>query len=36
MSEKVAALMSKVLERMDRLEEEHKRLRQALADKEGI
>lgn len=34
MSEKVAALMGKVLERMDRLEQEHQRLRQALADKE--
>lgn len=35
MSEKVAALMGKVLERMDRLEQEHQRLRQALADKEA-
>jgi transcriptional regulator with XRE-family HTH domain len=34
MSDKVAALMGKVLERMDRLEQEHQRLRQALADKE--
>lgn len=35
MSERVAALMGKVLERMDRLEQEQKRLNQALADKEA-
>jgi transcriptional regulator with XRE-family HTH domain len=35
MSDKVTALMGKVLGRMDRLEQEHQRLRQALADKEA-
>lgn len=34
MSDTVAALMGKVLERMDRLEEEHQRLRAELAKKE--